>query len=423
MNFENLGLIAPIQKALIDEGYSVPTPIQLQAIPFLLKGKDLLACAQTGTGKTAAFALPIIHQLAQNSKKDGRKIKALILTPTRELAIQIGESIRAYAKYTPIRYTVVFGGVKQNAQVNALRSGIDILVATPGRLLDLINQGFVHLSDVSHFVLDEADRMLDMGFINDVKKIVKIIPQQRQTLLFSATMPDSILDLANSMLKNPERVEVTPVSSTAETISQEVYFVQQADKNALLMHLLKSKIPNEVLVFTRTKHGANKLVKVLQNNNIKSEAIHGNKSQTARQNALSNFKNGKIRVLVATDIAARGIDIDQLEYVVNYELPNISETYIHRIGRSGRAGFSGHAISFCNEEERAFLKDIEKLIKVQIPVAADHPYVPSFKHLPSHQTSFVPKQDNRKPVKNFRKKTFNNSSNNNNSRATAPLGA
>jgi ATP-dependent RNA helicase RhlE len=411
MNFENLGLIQPIQKALTEEGYSSPTPIQLQAIPHLLKGRDLLACAQTGTGKTAAFSLPIIQHLVQNGQKDHRKkIKALILTPTRELAIQIGESIQSYAKYTPLKYTVIFGGVKQNAQVNTLRTGVDILVATPGRLLDLIQQGFIRLSDVSHFVLDEADRMLDMGFIHDVKKIVKILPLQRQTLLFSATMPDSILELAHSMLKNPERVEVTPVSSTAETISQEVFFVNQADKNALLLYLLKHKIPNEVLVFTRTKHGANKLVKVLQNNQIRSEAIHGNKSQTARQNALSNFKNGKIRVLVATDIAARGIDIDQLEYVVNYELPNISETYIHRIGRSGRAGFSGHAISFCNDEERAFLKDIEKLIKTRIPVTTEHPYVPSSRQMQTMQISHAPRKDDRKPAKNDRRRTYNNSS-------------
>lgn len=410
MNFENLGLIQPIQKALTEEGYSTPTPIQLQAIPHLLKGRDLLACAQTGTGKTAAFSLPIIQHLVQNGQKDHRKIKALILTPTRELAIQIGESIKSYAKYTPLKYTVIFGGVKQNAQVNSLKSGVDILVATPGRLLDLIQQGFIRLSDVAHFVLDEADRMLDMGFIHDVKKIVRILPAQRQTLLFSATMPNSILDLANSMLKNPERVEVTPVSSTAETVSQEVFFVNQSDKNALLLYLLKHKIPNEVLVFTRTKHGANKLVKVLQNNQIKSEAIHGNKSQTARQNALSNFKDGKIRVLVATDIAARGIDIDQLEYVVNYELPNISETYIHRIGRSGRAGFSGRAISFCNDEERAYLKDIEKLIKASIPVTTEHPYLPSARQIPTEYIAHTPRKDNRKPSNNNnRRKTHNHS--------------
>lgn len=406
MNFENLGLIEPIQKALAEEGYSVPTPIQLQAIPSLLKGRDLLACAQTGTGKTAAFSLPIIQHLVQNAQKDHKKIKALILTPTRELAIQIEESLRAYARYTSLRHTVIFGGVKQNAQVNALRQGVDILVATPGRLLDLIQQGFIRLSDVSHFVLDEADRMLDMGFIHDVKKVVKILPNQRQTLLFSATMPDSILDLAHSMLKNPERVEVTPVSSTAETISQEVFFVNQTDKNALLLYLLKHKIPQEVLVFTRTKHGANKLVKVLQNNQIPAEAIHGNKSQTARQNALANFKNGKIRVLVATDIAARGIDIDQLKYVVNYELPNISETYIHRIGRSGRAGFSGHAISFCNDEERAYLKDIEKLIKSRIPVTTEHPYVPSSRPATMAMTLPTPQNTPKKPWKNNKKKNF-----------------
>ncbi len=410
MNFENLGLLEPIKKALAEEGYSIPTPIQAQAIPFLMKGRDLLACAQTGTGKTAAFALPIINDLAKNHNNSKRKIKALILTPTRELAIQIGDSIRSYAKYTPIKYTVVFGGVKQGTQVAAIKNGIDILVATPGRLLDLVNQGFIHLSDLSHFVLDEADRMLDMGFIHDVKRIVKLLPSQRQTLLFSATMPDTILDLANSMLRNPERVEVTPVSSTAETISQEVYFVGQNDKNSLLVHLLRSKISSEVLVFTRTKHGANKLVKVLQQNNIGSEAIHGNKSQTARQNALANFKNGKIKVLVATDIAARGIDIDQLKFVVNYELPNIPETYIHRIGRSGRAGFSGHAISFCNGEERAYLKDIQKLIQQTIPVVEAHPFLDA---QPVEISVFATKPQgnggqNSKFKKPFKKKTFSN---------------
>jgi ATP-dependent RNA helicase RhlE len=420
MNFENLGLIEPIKKALQDEGYSVPTPIQAQAIPFLLKGRDLLACAQTGTGKTAAFSLPIIHDLAQNEQRGKRRIKALILTPTRELAIQIGESIRSYAKYTTVRYTVVFGGVGQNPQVQALKNGVDILVATPGRLLDLVNQGFVQLSDLSHFVLDEADRMLDMGFIHDVKRVVKMIPSQRQTLLFSATMPDSILDLAHSMLKNPERVEVTPVSSTAETISQEVYFVSQTDKNNLLVNLLNTKIPNEVLVFTRTKHGANKLVKVLNQNNITAEAIHGNKSQTARQNALANFKSGKIRVLVATDIAARGIDIDQLQFVVNYELPNVSETYIHRIGRSGRAGFSGHAISFCNGEERAYLKDIQKLIKQQIPVVENHAFEDTTGSFQPVAVSNVAKPQGQRPPfkKSFPKKSWNKNSHRERSQAS-----
>ncbi len=420
MNFESLGLIEPIKKALQDEGYSVPTPIQAQAIPFLLKGRDLLACAQTGTGKTAAFSLPIIHDLAQNEQRGKRRIKALILTPTRELAIQIGESIRSYAKYTTVRYTVVFGGVGQNPQVQALKNGVDILVATPGRLLDLVNQGFVQLSDLSHFVLDEADRMLDMGFIHDVKRVVKMIPSQRQTLLFSATMPDSILDLAHSMLKNPERVEVTPVSSTAETISQEVYFVSQTDKNNLLVNLLNTKIPNEVLVFTRTKHGANKLVKVLNQNNITAEAIHGNKSQTARQNALANFKSGKIRVLVATDIAARGIDIDQLQFVVNYELPNVSETYIHRIGRSGRAGFSGHAISFCNGEERAYLKDIQKLIKQQIPVVENHAFEDTTGSFQPVAVSNVAKPQGQRPPfkKSFPKKSWNKNSHRERSQAS-----
>jgi ATP-dependent RNA helicase RhlE len=374
MSFENLGLIEPILEALKSEGYTQPTPIQSQSIPLLLAGNDLLACAQTGTGKTAAFALPIIQHLSQNEVKQNRRIKALIVTPTRELAIQIDESFATYGKNTKLRHTVIFGGVNQHSQVNALKMGVDILVATPGRLLDLVGQGFIRLGDVSHFVLDEADRMLDMGFVHDVKKIIKIIPVKRQSLFFSATMPDNIMTLASSILTNPEKVEVTPVSSTAETIQQAVYFVDQANKYELLHHVLKDNSIKSALVFTRTKHGADKVVKMLSRFNISAEAIHGNKSQNARQRALSNFKDRTTRVLVATDIAARGIDIDELAFVVNFEIPNISETYVHRIGRTGRAGASGKAISFCDIEERPYWRDIQRLINMQIPVEEGHPF-------------------------------------------------
>ncbi len=374
MSFENLGLIKPILDALKSEGYTTPTPIQSQSIPLLLKGHDLLACAQTGTGKTAAFAIPIIQHLSSLEEKPHRRIKALVITPTRELAIQIGESFGSYGKNTNLRHTVIFGGVNQHSQVNALKSGVDILIATPGRLLDLIAQGFIRLGDVTHFVLDEADRMLDMGFVHDVKKIIKIIPPKRQSLFFSATMPDSIMALAGSILNDPEKVEVTPVSSTAETVSQAVYFVDQAKKYELLVHVMKDRTIKTALVFTRTKHGADKVVKMLTRENIKAEAIHGNKSQNARQNALANFKNHSTRVLVATDIASRGIDIDELAFVINFEIPNIPETYVHRIGRTGRAGASGKAISFCDVEERPYLRDIQKLISMQIPVEQGHPF-------------------------------------------------
>ncbi|HMP28983.1 MAG TPA: DEAD/DEAH box helicase, partial [Saprospiraceae bacterium] len=339
---------------------------------ILLEGKDLLGCAQTGTGKTAAFTLPIIQHL-QRQNNNGT-IKALILTPTRELAIQIDESIATYGSNTKLKHTVIFGGVNQHSQVNILKKGVDILVATPGRLLDLIGQGYIHLNNISHFVLDEADRMLDMGFVHDVKKIIKLLPTQRQTLLFSATMPESIQQLASSVLKDPVKVEVTPVSSTAETVTQKLYHVDQVNKGSLLLYLLGDKKIELALVFTRTKHGADKIVKILNKNNITAEAIHGNKSQNARQKALLNFKEKTTRVLVATDIAARGIDIDDLEFVVNFELPNIPETYVHRIGRTGRAGANGMAVSFCSIDERPFLKDIQKLIGKEIPTENDHPY-------------------------------------------------
>lgn len=377
MLFQELNLIEPILKALKQEGYSQPTPIQEQSIPLILQGKDLLGCAQTGTGKTAAFAIPILQLLYQQKQqhKEQKTIKSLILTPTRELAIQIEESFTAYGRNTGLKHLVIFGGVSQNPQTEALRRGVDILVATPGRLLDLMNQRFVNLQHVQILVLDEADRMLDMGFVNDVKKVIAKLPQKRQTLFFSATMPKEIQSLADSILNKPEKVEVTPVSSTAETIDQTLFMVDKSDKRDLLLHILKDKNIKTALVFTRTKHGADKVVKDLLRANITAEAIHGNKSQNARQRALSNFKARTTRILVATDIAARGIDVDELTHVINYELPNIPETYVHRIGRTGRAGASGIALSFCDADEQDFLKDIHKLIDKNIPVA-DHPYPP-----------------------------------------------
>ncbi|OYU97783.1 MAG: DEAD/DEAH box helicase [Bacteroidetes bacterium B1(2017)] len=376
MTFEQLNLIEPILKALKAEGYTKPTPIQEQAIPILLQGKDLLGCAQTGTGKTAAFAIPILQLLTTQQRNEGgrKKIKALVLTPTRELAIQIEESFAAYGKFTGIKQTVIFGGVSQHSQVERLNRGIDILIATPGRLLDLMQQGYVHLNELQFFVLDEADRMLDMGFVNDVKKVIAKLPKKRHSLFFSATMPPVIQSLADSILFNPSKVEVTPASSTADTIQQSLYFVSKGDKKKLLIHLLETEKMNSVLVFTRTKHGADRVVKDLDKAGIRSAAIHGNKSQNARQNALNDFKTGKIKVLLATDIASRGIDIDELSHVINYELPNIPETYVHRIGRTGRAGFNGIAFSFCEEEEFGELKDIQKLIGKKIPVNDSHPF-------------------------------------------------
>lgn len=348
MTFKELDLIEPILKALEQTGYTTPTPIQEQAIPVLLKGKDLLGCAQTGTGKTAAFAIPIIQRLYQSDSKKG--IKALILTPTRELAIQIGESLDAYARYTRVKHTVIFGGVPPKPQIDALKRGVQVLIATPGRLLDLQAQGYISLKGLDYFVLDEADRMLDMGFIHDIKRVLKLIPDKRQTLFFSATMPPEIEKLANSILTSPEKVEVTPVSSTVDTIQQSVYFVEKNEKKDLLLYLLKDKSIESVLIFTRTKYGADKLAKILNKNSVVAEAIHGNKSQNARQRALNNFKDRSTRVLIATDIAARGIDVNLLSHVINYELPNISETYVHRIGRTGRAGHDGVAISFVNRK-------------------------------------------------------------------------
>ena len=376
MTFNDLNLLKNIQQALTEEGYTTPTPIQQQAIPIILEGTDLVGCAQTGTGKTAAFAIPIInylHRLVGSSAKK-KHIRTLVVTPTRELAIQIDESFNTYGKYTNIRSMVIFGGVSQVPQVDQLKKGIDILIATPGRLLDLHKQGFIDLDHLHFLVLDEADQMLDMGFINDVKKIVKLTPDNRQTLLFSATMPMAIRELADTFLTKPKYVSVTPVSSTAENVNQKVYFVGKEDKRKLLYHIIRNDKINNVLVFTRTKHGADNVVKALKKNNVTAEAIHGDKSQNARQRVLDAFKNKEISVLVATDIAARGIDIESLPFVINFDIPNISETYVHRIGRTGRAGNSGLAISFCAKDELPYWKDIQKLIKIEVKVEKDHPY-------------------------------------------------
>lgn len=376
MKFENFNLSPNILKALTETGYTSPTPIQEQSIPIVLANKDLLGCAQTGTGKTAAFSVPILNILEQKprAKAHFSGIRALIVTPTRELAIQIDDSLSTYGKYTGLKNAVVFGGVKQLAQTQKLKKGVDILVATPGRLLDLQQQGFINLRYLEIFVLDEADRMLDMGFIHDVKKIMNLLPVRRQTLLFSATMPKDIVELAQRLLDNPSRVDITPEVSTADTVQQAVYFVDAINKRGLLLSILENKKIDSALVFSRTKHGADKLVKVLSKNKIKTEAIHGNKSQNARQRALANFKSGETRVLVATDIAARGIDVDGLSYVINYEIPNISETYVHRIGRTGRAGNDGLAMSLCAADEMEDWINIEKLVGKEIPEIKDHPY-------------------------------------------------
>ena len=376
MKFEDLKIIEPVLKALRKEEYSIPTPVQEKAIPLILNRKDVLGSAQTGTGKTAAFAIPIIqHLYHDNTRNAGRPLtKALVITPTRELAIQIGESFSTYGQYTNIRNTVIFGGVKQGPQEVALRKGVDVLVATPGRLLDLINQGIITLKHVEYFVLDEADRMLDMGFIHDIKKIIALLPGKRQSLFFSATMPTNIVKLSQSILYKPVKVEVAPQSATADTIQQKVYYTNKSDKKDLLVHILKDRNIDQVLLFSRTKHGADKIARNLKKKNINAAAIHGDKAQNQRQKALEAFKAGKTRVLVATDIAARGIDIEKLSYVINYDIPNESETYVHRIGRSGRAGESGNAISLCEPEENAFIKSIEKLIKKQIPIVKDNPF-------------------------------------------------
>ncbi len=374
MRFSDLNLAPGLLQAIEAEGYDTPTPIQEKAIPPALLGRDIVGLAQTGTGKTAAFALPILQRLAHRAHGVSTPIRSLILTPTRELAAQIGESLTSYGRHMGLRHAVIFGGVGQDAQVRAVRRGLDILIATPGRLLDLMDQGVIHLNGVEIFVLDEADRMLDMGFIHDVRKVIAKLPRQRQTLFFSATMPPDIVSLADSILHDPVKVAVAPISATADRIDQTVYFVEKTDKRGLLLHLLKNPAITRALVFTRTKHGANRVAEALVGNAVRAEAIHGNKSQGARERALAHFKEGSCRVLVATDIAARGIDIDAVSHVINFDLPNVPESYVHRIGRTARAGASGIAFSFCDHEERAFLRDIERLTKQTVPVATDHPY-------------------------------------------------
>ena len=371
-NFEDLQLHPALQDAVQAEGYTTPTPIQAQAIPHLMEGRDLLGVAQTGTGKTAAFALPILHRLAEARRPSSKRARVLVLTPTRELAIQIGESFDVYGGGLDTSHTVIFGGVGQRPQVTAMARGVDVLVATPGRLLDLMGQGHVRLDEVGIFVLDEADRMLDMGFIHDVRRVIAELPEERQTLLFSATMPDSISRLSQRILRDPVRVEVTPEQPTVERIDQQLLFVEKRDKTRLLADVLRKPGIDRVLVFTRTKRGANRVVKQLDREDVAAEAIHGNKSQTARQRALANFKEGRTRVLVATDIAARGIDVEGISHVINYDLPNIPESYVHRIGRTARAGADGVAISFCEVDERPYLADIERLIRQRVPVVRGH---------------------------------------------------
>ena len=376
MTFRELDLVEPILRALEDKNYTEPTPIQAKAIPLVLDRRDILGSAQTGTGKTAAFAIPIIQLIHRIEKENNNKptLRSLIVTPTRELAIQIDDNIREYSKYTNIKHAVIFGGVKQGRQVEKLRKGIHILVATPGRLLDLQSQGLLDLSSIKLFVLDEADRMLDMGFINDIKKLLKILPTKRQSLFFSATMPDNIIKLSDKILNNPKRIEVARVSSAAETVQQYVYYTNRTSKKDLLNHILKDDDIDQVLVFSRTKHGADRITRGLQKIKINSAAIHGDKAQNQRQKALKQFKEGSVRVLVATDIAARGIDIDKLKYVINYDVPNEPETYVHRIGRSGRAGEEGVAISICEPEENAYIKGVEKLINQKLSVINDNPF-------------------------------------------------
>ena len=376
MKFDDLKLHPFLLKAVKDEGYITPTKIQEKAIPHILNKKDILGSAQTGTGKTAAFALPILHHMIVDKNKPSsfKRINVLVVTPTRELAIQIGENFTTYSKYTDINNTVIFGGVKQIKQTDKLKKGVDILIATPGRLLDLMSQGYISLKDISYFVLDEADRMLDMGFINDINKIIDKLPRQRQSLFFSATMPNNILKLSNSILNYPEKVSVHQTSATADTIDQLIYYTNKSDKRALLTDILKNKVLSQVLIFSRTKHGADRLVKNLKKKNIAAVAIHGDKSQPQRQRALKSFKNKEVRVLVATDIAARGIDIDKLNFVINFDIPNEPETYVHRIGRCGRAGEKGQSISICEPEENMYAKDIEKLIKVSLTEIKNHKF-------------------------------------------------
>ena len=409
MQFEDLKIIEPILKALKEEKYSVPTSIQEKAIPLIINRKDVLGSAQTGTGKTAAFAIPILQHLFLDRQRNisPRKINALIITPTRELAIQIAESFSTYGKFTGIKNTVIFGGVTQGRQTDALRRGVDILVATPGRLLDLMNQGFVRLNDIEYFVLDEADRMLDMGFIHDIRKIIAKLPTKRQSLFFSATMPNNIVELSRKILKNPIKVEVSPVSSAAETIHQYLYYTNRLSKKDLLLYILQDTRIEQVLLFSRTKHGADKIARYLKKQKIKTAAIHGDKAQNKRQKALKQFKDGEIRVLVATDIAARGIDIDKLKYVINYDIPNIAETYVHRIGRGGRAGDEGISISICEPEENAYIKDIEKLINLKIEIINDNPFPQTDNPMTAKEKQVFEKEKTRRKQEYFATKNQN----------------
>ena len=403
MNFEDLKLIEPILKALKHQNYIEPTEIQAKSIPLVLSGDDILGSAQTGTGKTAAFAIPIIQHLVKSeyNLQKNRKISSLIVTPTRELAIQIEENFKAYSKYTKLKTTVIFGGVSQHGQTRALSNGIDILVATPGRLLDLINQGFISINAVKYFVLDEADRMLDMGFIHDIKKIIAKLPKKRQSLFFSATMPQNILELSKQILVNPEKVAVNAISSAADTIQQYLYTTNKNNKKELLLHILKDSKLDQVLLFSRTKHGADKIVRNLKKKNINCAAIHGDRSQNQRQRALKDFKDGKIRMLVGTDIAARGIDISKLRYVINYDIPNEPETYVHRIGRCGRAGEEGISISICEPEENAYIRNIEKLIKQKIKVISSNPFPQTDKPMTTAEKKEFEKQKQKRKQEFF----------------------
>ena len=416
MRFEDLNLHPSLLKAVKDQNYTKPTAIQEKAIPLVLKRNDVLGSAQTGTGKTAAFALPILHQLINEKTNDKRKIRALIVTPTRELAIQIGDNFTDYSKYNKIKNTVIFGGVKQGTQTTALNHGVDVLVATPGRLLDLMGQGFISLKDIKYFVLDEADRMLDMGFIHDIRKILNELPRERQSLFFSATMPSNILKLSSQILTSPKQVSVNPVSSTAETIQQFIYYTNKSDKKDLLLYILKDKNINQLLLFSRTKHGADRIVRNLKKKNIQAAAIHGDKSQNQRQKALQSFKDSEIRVLVATDIAARGIDIDKLSHVLNYDIPNESETYVHRIGRCGRAGKTGVSISICEPEENEYARDIEKLIKQKIKEIQNHPFPQTDKPMNAQQKKEFEKEKQRRKQEFFANRKKKRNAGNKNSR-------
>ena len=410
MTFQQLQLSKNILRSLSEQNYEQPTEIQAKAIPVGLSGRDILGSAQTGTGKTAAFALPIIQNLLERgSGHDARPIRALVVTPTRELALQIGESFTAYAQYTTLRNTVIFGGVPQTAQVQAIERGVDVLIATPGRLLDLMDQGVFTLRDIEFFVLDEADRMLDMGFIHDIRKIIAVLPKKRQSLFFSATMPDNILSLSKQILTDPVKIAVDPVSSTADTIRQMLYTTNKKSKKDLLLHLLKDPELDQVLLFSRTKHGADRIVRDLRKRQILCAAIHGDKTQGQRQRALSEFKEGRIRVLVATDIAARGIDIEKLGYVINFDIPNESETYVHRIGRVGRAGEKGIALSLCEPEENAYIRDIEKLIGKKIPLNQDHPFPQTEKPMSKAEKAEFEKEKQRRRQEFFANRNKNKS--------------